>query len=838
MIYLRLAARNLAKTPFVTAVAVLSLALGIGANAAIFSLFDQMLLRPLPVQEPERLVNLAAPGPKPGSQSCNQAGDCDAVFSYPMFRDLQRAGGLFGGVAAHRAFGVNLAIDERTLSGSGMLVSGSYFPVLGVRPALGRLLAPSDDEAFGQHAVAVLSHRFWRNRLGSDPEVVDETIVVNGRSLTIVGVAPRGFEGTTLGARPDVFVPLTLRAALEPGFEEEHFESRRAYWAYVFARLAPGGTVERARARLDTLYHSILAEVEAPLQEGMSDATMERFLAKEILLEEGWRGQSSLHGEARTPLTLLLAITGVVLLIACANIANLLLARGAGRTQEMAIRNSLGAGRGRLLAQLLTESALLAALGGVASLLVARWTLTGIGSLLPAEALATVDLELSPAVVVFAGVLSLVTGLIFGLYPALHATGSDLASVLKGGSAQASGARDASRFRTSLVTAQIALSVALLIAAGLFIKSLVNVTRVDLGVRKDNLVTFSIAPALNGYELEQSLALFERVEEKVAAIPGVTSVSGALVPILSGNSWGSDVEVEGFERGPDTDANARFNKIGPGYFETLGVPLLVGRGFTAADREGATKVAIVNETFAEKFGLVGPDGEIDAVGKWMTHSGNDELDTQIVGLVQDAKYSEVKDEVPPLFFTPYRQDFRLGFLTFYLRTGMAPDSVMQVIPGVIKGLDPNLPVDDLKTLRQQVRENVFLDRMITTLSAAFAVLATLLAAVGLYGVLAYSVAQRTREIGLRMALGADTGNIRTMVLRQMGRMLAVGGALGIAGALAVGRAARSLLFGLEGFDPTAAALGTVVLAAVALSAAYVPASRASRVDPMEALRTE
>jgi len=834
MAQLKLAFRTLTKTPFVTAVAILSLALGIGANSAIYSLFDQMLLAALPVQEPERLVNLSAPGPLQGSTSCNQAGDCEYVFSYPTFRDLERAESGFSGMAAHRIFGANLATGDRTLASSGMLVSGSYFPLLGVRPALGRLISPADDEHPGQHDVVVLSHRFWRNELGGDPGVLNDSLVVNGRRMTVIGVAPAGFEGTTLGTRPDVFAPLSMRAALETFFPERDFDNRRAYWAYVFARLAPGVSMERAAAEINGVYRPILSEVEAPLQEGMSDETMSRFLAKEIVLEEGWRGQSSLHGEAKTPLVLLFAITAVVLLIACANIANLLLARGAARAQEMAVRNSLGAGRGRLLGQLLVESALLAVLGGAASLLVAQWTLGLIGAILPEDAASNMRLELSLEVALFAGALALGTGLLFGLYPALHATRPDLVTALKGTTGQPSGARAAARFRTSLVTAQIALSMALLVAAGFFLKSLVNVSRVDLGVEEEGLVTFSIAPALNGYEPERSLALFERLEDELAALPGVTGVSGALVAILSGSSWGTNVEVEGFESGPDIDSNARFNSIGPGYFGTLGVPLLAGREFTESDVEGTTQVAVVNEAFTEKFGL----GGRDAVGKWINTQGDEELDTQIVGVVQNLKYNEVKGEVPPQFFTPYRQNFQLGFLNFYLRTGVAPETVMAAVPRVIERHDPNLPVNDLKTLEQQARENVYLDRMISALSAAFACLATLLAAVGLYGVLAYTVAQRTREIGVRMALGAGRGRVRRMVLRQMAGMLLVGGAIGIVGALAAGRAARSLLFGLEGHDPLVIALGTVVLALVALAAGYLPAQRASRVDPMQALRYE
>jgi predicted permease len=828
---LKLAFRRLLKTPFVSVVAIISLSLGIGANAAIFSLFDQMLVRPLPVHEPGRLVNLGAPGPKPGSQSCNQAGECDAVFSYPMFRDLEKMQTVFTGVAAHRIFGANLAYHGQTMNGEGMLVSGSYFPVLGIQPTIGRLLGPDDDRTIGGHFVAVLSHAYWTTRLGSNPAVLNEVIIINGQPMTIVGVAPEGFDGTTLGSKPHVFVPLTMRGLMAPGWKG--FEDRRSYWAYVFARLKPGTTIEQARTSLNGLYHGIVNDVEAPLQKGMSDQTMARFRSKGIVVEEGRRGQSSVHREAKTPLLLLFSITGIVLLIACANIANLLLARAATRSTEMAVRLSIGASRVQLLRQLLTESLLLAILGGVGSILVARWTLGLISSLLPPQVATTMPFELRPSVFGFAAALSIATGVLFGIFPALHSTRPDLVTALKAQAGQPSGARAAARFRTVLVTSQIALSMALLISAGLFVKSLQKVSRIDLGIKVENVIAFAISPELNGYKPAQTKALFERVEDELAALPGVTGVTAALVPLVAGNNWGNDVSVQGFQKGPDTDANSRFNEIAPAYFKTLGVPLLAGREFTRSDTLGSPKVAIVNEAFAKKFNL----GR-DAVSKRMSAGGDKELDIEIVGLAQDSKYSDVKRPVPPVFFRPYRQDDEVGSITFYTRTALEPEKLLRSIPGVIARLDPNLPVEELKTLPQQVRENVFLDRMIGTLSAAFALLATVLAAVGLYGVLAYTVAQRTREIGLRMALGADRRRVRRMVLRQVGWMTLYGALVGIAVAIALGKAAQSLLFELQGTDPTVIVTSTVVLALVALGAGLIPAHRASRVDPMRALRYE
>jgi predicted permease len=829
-VHLKLAFRRLFKTPFVTVVAIVSLALGIGANAAIFSLFDQTLLQSLPVQDPDRLVNLAAPGPKPGSQSCGQAGDCDAVFSYAMFRDLEKAQTVFTGLVAHVSFGANLAYRGQTMSGDGMQVSGSYFPTLGVRPALGRLLDENDDRNIGGHFVTVLSYGYWTNRLGGNPSILNETITINGQPMTVVGVAARGFQGTVLGQEPEVFVPLTMREQLSPGWKG--FQNRQSYWAYVFARLKPGVSIDQARTAVNGLYRPIVNDVEAPLQKGMSDQTLALFRTKPLIVEPGYRGQSSIHKEARTPVLLLLSVTGIVLLIACANIANLLLARGAGRSTEMAVRLSIGASRWQLLAQLLTESCVLAVLGGIAGLVVARWTLAMIATLLPPDA-SSLTFELRGNMVLFAGALSIGTGLLFGLFPALHSTRPNLVSALKAQAGQPSGARTAARFRTSLVVIQIALSMALLISAGLFIKSLTNVSRVDLGLKTEKVVAFRASPVLSGYDQPRARTFFERAEQELATIPGVTGVAMSRVPLLSGSNSGNDVSVEGFPRGPDTDTNSRMNEINPGYFRALGIPLVSGREFTAADSPGTPKVAIVNEAFAKKFNL----GR-EAVGKHMALGGGTTLDVEIVGLVQNAKYSQVKQQVPPIYFVPYRQGARVGSLSFYVRTSLDAESLLRSAPAAIARLDPNLPVENLKTLPQQVRQNTFMDRMISTLSAAFAVLATLLAAVGLYGVIAYTVSQRTREFGLRMALGADGPRVRAMVMRQVALMALVGGLIGIAAAIGMGTAAKSLLFELNGYDPMVIATASVLLCLVALGAGYIPAVRASRVDPMRALRYE
>jgi predicted permease len=542
------------------------------------------------------------------------------------------------------------------------------------------------------------------------------------------------------------------------------------------------------------------------------------------------------RSEARAPLLLLMGVTALVLVTACANIANLLLARAAGRSAEMAVRLSIGASRGQVLAQLLVESCTLALLGGLAGLVVSRWTLSGIAALLPPQAVTVIPASIDGSVLLYALGLSLATGIVFGLYPALHSTRPDLVGVLKGYSGQPSGARAASRFRTGLATSQIALSMALLVAAGLFTKSLYNVSRVELGLATDRLVTFAVAPSLSGYSREQTLGFYERVEAALAALPGARSVSASTVSLIAGNNWNNSMRVQGFEAGPDTNTTASFSLVGPDFFRTLGIALVQGRDFTAADGAAAPKVAVVNQAFARKFNL-GDHVVGTRVGAGRDTTG---LDIEIVGLVQDAKYSEVKDAIPPQIFRPYRQagNETVGSISFYVQTDGDAAALLGPAQAAVRVLDPNLPVENAKTMAQQVRENVFLDRMISTLSAGFAVLATVLAAIGLYGVLAYTVTQRTREFGLRMALGADGATVRGMVLGHVARMTAVGGVVGLLAAVGIGRLAQSLLYELQGYDPTVLVVSAVLLALVAAAAGLLPALRASRIEPMVALRQD
>jgi predicted permease len=829
---IKLAVRMLLKTPFVTTVAVLSLALGIGANAAIYSMFDQLLIKSLPVPEPTQLVNISAPGPTPGSTSCNQQGDCDVIFSYPMFRDLERQQTALQYIVGTRLFGASLAIDNEPSTGEGIWVSGQYFAALGVQPQLGRLIGPADDSTWNGHDVVVISHDLWTSRFGGRPNVVGQTMIVNGRTMEVIGVTPKDFTGATVGSRPSVYVPMAMRGAFATTQFTAH-ENRREYWMYVFGRLKPEGTIEQATASLNAIYRPIINDVEAPLQTGMSDVTMERFKAKQIVLEEGRRGQSNIQREASTPLFMLFAVTGTVLLIACANIANLLLARGAGRATEMGVRLALGATRRHLLVQLLTESLILALAGGAVSLLVAKWTLDGIYTLLPPDASSTLAFTIDPSVIAFAGLMAVGTGLIFGLFPALHSTRDDLISTIRAGAGQIAGGRAAARFRSGLVTVQIALSMALLASAGLFLKSLVNVSRVDLGIVVDDVLTFNVTPSRVGYDTLRAGVLLRRIEQEMAAIPGVKGVTSTMVPLIAGNNWGTDVRVQGFECGPDTDCNSRYSEVGPNFFTTMEMQLVAGRDILESDMVGAAPVVVVNEEFVKKFNL-GPD----AVGKFMGWRGNarDSMTVQIVGVVKNVGYSDVKDPVPPVFYAPWHQDTRSNYMNFYVRSSLPPEQLITTVQATVKRLEPSMPVEDLKTFAQQIRENVFLDRMISIMSACFALLATLLAGVGLYGVLAYSISQRIREIGVRMALGANSAHVRGMVMKQVFFLLAVGGVIGVTGALGIGQAARSQLFELEGHDPTVFAGAVVLLSIIAIAAGYVPALRASRVDPMQALR--
>lgn len=813
--------------PGLSIVVIVMLAVGIGATTAVYAIFHEILVRPLPVPEAERLVNLGAPGLKPGSTSCSFAGDCTEVFSYPMFRDLEARQTVLSGLAAHSDFDANLAYDGDAQSALGLLVSGGYFTTLRILPAQGRLIGPQDDVPGGA-PVVVLTYDYWSSRFNADANVVGRTLTVNGQALTIIGVAPEGFAGTTIGAAPKVFVPVTLRYLMEPNVASGSMEDRRAYWLYVFGRLATRVSAERATAELDAIYTGILNDVEATLQNNISAEELRQFRERHITVTPGARGQSWVPSTSAPVLTILLGAAALVLVIVCANVASLLLARGASRAGEMAIRASIGASRGRLALQLLSEALVLAAAGGLLSVPVAYATLGAIIAMAPTDVAAW---RLGSAAMLLGAAATLATVLLFGLAPALRAAGADPGAAMKGHAAHSAGTRAVARFRGALSIAQIAFSTVLLVMAGLFTQSLLKLTRADLGMDTNSVVAFTVSPALNGLSPAQVMNVYAQIEEQVRAEPGVTAVGSSSIRLLANNSRGAVIEIEGFERGyPATYAAS--NSVGSDFFEALSIPLNLGRSFTPADGTEAPPVAIVNEGFVRKFNL-----GAGAIGTRFGLEGTIR-DVEIVGVVGDAKYSLVKAEAPPQIFLSRLQNPSLGTMTFYVRGAVEPGTLMQTVRRTVALIDPNLPLANVTTLESQARDNVFLDRLVMALTASLALLATLLAAVGLYGVLAYNVVTRTREIGLRLALGAAPIEVKRMVLAQVGAKAVIGGGLGLVAAIGLGRASEALLFGVTGYDPLVLTLAVAVLAAVVLAAGYLPARQAANVAPMEALRHE
>jgi predicted permease len=831
---IRHAVRALRARPLVSAVAVLSLALGIGVNSAIFSVADSLLLRRLPVPAPEGIVSVVAPGLRPGPTSTGDAGRAEAVFSHPLFRELERLDTSGLTLAAHRDLAINLGFEGRTTEGRGLLVSGRYFEAIGLPPTLGRLIGPEDDRAGAP--VAVLSHRSWTTRFGTDPDVLGRTLVVNGEAMTVVGVGPEGFSGTTTLDRPDVFVPLALveRIGRNPTWLGSRNDS---YWLYLFARLDPGVPRARAEEALNVPYAAWLRDVEQPLLRAETgEQARAQFVERRVSLIDGARGRIAARTSISLALALLFGVTGFVLAIASVNVANLLLTRAADRSTETAIRLSLGASRAQLVRLGLIEAAVLGLLGGLGALVVAQATRGGLTALLPQADTPLPAFEIDTAVLLFSLALGLGTSVLFGLFPAVHGVRAAVAGGLQTRAGRTPGSRSAMRVRTSLATGQIALATALLGMAGLLATSLAGLARAELGITTEGVVTFRLSPSLNGYAPERTAVLFEQVAESLRAVPGVTSVSAATIPVLSDNNATTNgVRIEGATPVPGGGPVISTSNTDTDYFQTLGIPLLAGRDFTRTDGLESPRVAIVNEAFARTFGI-----EAGVIGTRLA-MGFDEgpPDIEIVGLVRDAKYATVREPVPPQIFFPYRQAGAFGGnLTFYARTGAGTSALAGAVPALVGRLDANLPVVELRTLEDQVWQNTAPDRALAMLSSSFAGLALLLAAIGLYAVIAYGVAQRLRELGIRIALGAQRRQVRWLVLSRVLRMGLVGGAIGLTLAFAFGRLGRGLLFGVAGYEAPIAGLAALVVLTVALAAGVLPARRATLVDPVAALRAE
>jgi len=827
----RYSLHGFALRPMFAIVVVLTLAVGIGVNVAVFSLFDQIMLRELPVSQPEQLVRVVSAGDRIGNQLGNQQGTDDESFSYPLFRDLEAAAKPNLDLAASWIAQVSLGRDGRTVRDRAVLVSGSYFSTLGVGPALGRVLG-EQDVVDSKPASVMLSFDYWTTAFGADPGVIGETLLVSGQPLEIVGVTPQGFVGTTPDVNPRIFAPITLEWFRDARLPTPILEDRFFAYVYIVGRLHPGVSLELVEARLNTAFHTILNDVEAPAaaaRPGARDLT--EYRARTLSLEPGARGQTRAPSLARTPLKIFFAATATILLIACVNLANLMFARGASRIGEIAVRASLGAARRRLYALLSTEALLLAGLAALLSLPIALGVLAGIDALQP-PGLEVIDFDLDARMVTIAFVIATLSAVVFAIAPMTKLVGNDPLRALQVGGVRAFGGKNLGRFRFTLATTQIALSMLLLVLAALFTQSLANAARVDLGLRTESIVAFHVSPSVSGYPVERGAQILEGIERELAVQPGVLGVSTSAVMLLGDQSWRTTLAVEGSEQ---PRQNIHANEVGSSFFTTLDIPLLLGRHFNDSDTLDAPRVAIVNESFAKHFGL----GD-NPIGRRISFGDdNDPADTEIVGLVRDAAYDGVKEPFVPQVIRPRRQSSNFGVgAMFYVRTAQSPEALLTAIPRVVASVDSTLPAMELRTFDSQVRRSLQTDWLLVTLAGVLAGLATVLAGIGLYGVLSYMVAQRTREIGLRLALGAEPGAVRAMVMRQVGWMAGIGMPVGIVAALLVGNLAAAFLFGLAPTDPRAIGAAVVLLGVAVLGAGYWPARRASRVDPVVALRAE
>jgi predicted permease len=839
---IQFALRAFRKSPVFTAVALLSLALGIGANTAIFTLLDQVLLRLMPVKNPQELVLLHMEGFHYGNNWGSNA------LSYPLYRDFKADNSVFAGMFCRFEAVFSLGFNGQVERARGELVSGTYFPVLGVGAAVGRTFTPDDDRVPGGHPVAMLSYAYWQSRFAGDQSIIGKTVAVNGHNFTVVGVAQKGFNGVDLSDTSQVFVPIMMRPQLMPLFETLDFNNRRTRWVNVFGRLKPGLSRQQAQASLQPYFHGRLEmEVKEQAFNKASAAVRARFLQNVIQVLPGAQGQPVFQGVVATPLWVLMALTGGVLAIACANVASLLVARAASRQKEIAIRLAMGAGRFRIIRQLLVESLLLSVAGGVLGLVLAIWTDRALLAFLPTE---TVALKLSTTpdlrILLFATAVSLLTGLIFGLVPAFQSTKPDVAPVLKDTAGGVVGGGTHVRVRKVLVAVQVMLSLLLLIGAGLFIRSLRNLRDMGPGFTTGNLIAFQVDPSLNGYNPERCKLFYRQLTAELNAIPGVRSVGVAAMRILEHNESDSWLTIEGYHPQATETPDAYMNWIGPGYFATLGVPILAGRDFTEKDTQtvqhgdkpdnNVPQVVVVNEKFAKRF--FGSAG--NAIGRRAGYGidPGTKTDMQIIGVIKDIKYTSLRDEVPIQMFEPYLANEYVSGMTVYARTAMDPDQFFSVVRSKVRGLDANLPLYGLRSMDAQISNSLLIERLIASLSAVFGFLATLLAVIGLYGVMAYTVACRTREIGIRMALGAFQGDVIWMVMREVLVLVCVGIAAGLAAAMGLSKFVQAQLYGITGQDPITIALAGLLLAAVACGAGYIPALRASRIDAMRALRYE
>jgi predicted permease len=834
----RFALRTLRLNPVFASVAALSLALGIGANTAIFSLIDAVLLRALPVHEPDRLVFLSDPGSSGVSIGIEDG--TRSLFTYEEFEHLREGA---RSVAALCAAESNPARFQVRVEGGGSeevrakLVTHDYFKVLGVAPALGRGFTPQEDASPGAGPVAVLAHEFWQTRYGGDAGVLGRSIQINRLALTIVGVLPAGFHGEVVGDAPGVFVPMSMQPQLKPGrfwLRDDSSRAERVMWLHVIGRLQPGIAVARAQSSIDVTFRR---DLEARAS-GIADPDRRRQLMNQrIELKPGSRGGSGLRNRFAEPLVVLMAMVGLVLLVACANVANLLLARATARQKEIGLRLALGASRRRLVRQLLTESLVLSLIGGALGVLIAYWS-AGLLVRLASSGPSPIPLELRPdaRLLAFTAALSLLTGVVFGLVPALRATRVNLNTTLKDSAASVSAVGSRFSLGKALVVAQVAMSVLLLIGATLFVRTLANLQAADLGYNREGLLIIRVDPVSAGYSGPARAALYRRLLESLKTVPSVRGVALSENGFFSGTESGDQVTVEGYRSAKEEDNSAAFDQVGPDYFGAVGIPILLGRGIGVQDTETSPRVCVVNEAFAKFY-----FGKASPIGKHVRDEFPDTRETfEIVGVSRDARDHRVREDVRRRFYIPIFHG--LGDIPpsayYTIRASSDPDGLLPAVRRKVQEIDESLPIVNSTTVSTLVDRSITRERLIARLSSVFGVLALVLAAVGLYGVLSYAIARRTREIGIRMALGAAGGRVQRGVIRETLALVGVGLAIGVPGALACGRLVQSALFGLQPSDPGSVGVAVLVIVGVGLLAGYLPARRASRVDPLVALRWE
>jgi len=848
--------RLLGRNPSFTAVAVLTLALGIGANTAIFSLIDAVMLKMLPVRKPEQLVllNWVAPGwpymihSLTGDSNRDQSGRSSSTsFSYPIFQDIRAHARAFSSVLAFaEAERANVGVSGEAGVAQSQLVSGDFFSTLGVPAAIGRTINPVDDEP-GANPVATISYSYWMRRFRGDPQILGKTVTVNGVSFTLVGVAASEFFGVQPGASIDIWLPLRAQPLVDPGWiayaapgEVSKFTARDDWWVLIMGRLEPGQSERQALAALDLIVQQESSGIERPPAKRFPDQALE---PPTVELTPAGGGLDELRSEFSRPLLLLMCVVGFVLLIACANVANLLLARAASRQKEIAVRLALGGGRARLIRQLLVESVLLALVGGAVGVFLAFWA-SGILLKLMSSGREPITLHVAPnlGVLGFTAGVSVLTGILFGLAPALRGTRLDLTPALKegaarivGSSAQSSGRRPA--LSQALVVVQIAMSLVLLIGAGLFVRSLTNLENENVGFDRHNLLLFTIDPTQAGYHADRLATFYEQLREKIEAVPGVRSASFSRHGLINAGMGILGFSLQGFppKSGRQDNGAVQANYVGPEFFETFGIPLLLGRTIAEQDTATAPKIAVVNRAFAQEyFQGQSPIGHRFGFGDQKTSS-----DIVIVGLVGDSRYGKLRDDPKSTVYVPYYQHLKeLEAVNFSVRTAGDPKDWIGGVDRAVQGLDRNLPVFDVKTEVEEINQATLQERLFAQLSGFFGTLALALSSIGLYGMISYAVLRRTGEIGIRIALGAERSRILQMVLGEAMILAVLGIAVGAPVAFLLSRFVGSLLYGLRPTDPLTAVLATMTLLFVGFLAAYLPARRASRIQPVIALRYE